>query len=81
MKTLNHILTVHENGDISTLWTEAIPLEAIGTMEINRASTIEFNQAKQEWEVRFSNSEAVVFSDKSRAACLAWEVEQLNGKV
>jgi len=75
---MNAILTCHENGDITTLWTEAIPLQEFGNLEINRASTIEFNGAIQLWEVKFSNSEAVVYSDKSRAACVAWEVDELQ---
>lgn len=77
----NAILTFHEDGNCSTLWTEQIPLEEIGRMEINRASTIEFNAGTQEWEVRFSNSHEVVFANKSRSACIAWEIETLNGKV
>jgi len=75
---MNHVMTISPDGNISTLWTEAIPLEAIGTMTIARASTIEFNNDRQEWEVKFSNSEKVVFRAKSRAECVAWEVETLQ---
>lgn len=78
---MNAIFTFHETGNCTTLWTEQIPLEELGQLEISRASTIEFNSDKQEWEVRFSNSRDVVFSNKSRAACIAWEIETLNGKV
>ena len=78
---MNSILTFHPDGNITTLWTEAIPLQELGGLTVNRASTIEFNPESQQWEVRFSNSMAVVFSHPSRATCLAWEVEQLQGKV
>jgi hypothetical protein len=81
MKQLNAILTFHETGNCTTLWTEQIPLNELGQLEISRASTIEFNANFQVWEVRFSNSKDVVYANQSRAACIAWEIEALNGKV
>jgi hypothetical protein len=79
---MNHILTIHPNGTISTMWTDAIPLQELGGMNIVRASTIEFNEALQVWEVRFSNDEGkVAFSNRSRTACIAWEVETLNRRM
>jgi hypothetical protein len=71
-------MTIHSDGNITTLWTEAIPLQELGGLEICRASTIEFNATTQQWEVRFSKSTEVVFRDPSRAKCIAWEVEELN---
>jgi hypothetical protein len=51
----------------------------IGRLHPVRASTVEFNDEKQVWEVRLeSNPDAVAFSDPSRAACIAWEVQTIN---
>lgn len=80
---MNAIITFNEDGTCSALWTEAIPLHELGSMKIERASNIEFNDLTQEWEVsyinpRFANHCGVVYSNPSRAACIAWEIENLN---
>jgi hypothetical protein len=45
---------------------------------MQRASTVEFNEATQLWEVRVPRSLGpktyVLFSHKSRETCLKWEV-------
>lgn len=58
-------------------FTEAMDLSAIGRLDIQRATTIEFHNARQVWEVKDVNGEAL-FSDPSRAACLHWEHEHFN---
>lgn len=69
-----HVIRIEPNGDITCLWTEAIPLAEFGQLEINRASTIEFDGKTQVWQVRLEESpETVVFAHKSREACLQWE--------
>jgi hypothetical protein len=79
MNTTNHIITFARDGTASCLWSEAVPLQELGLLNIHRASTIEFNPAKQRWEVRLeSNPGAVAFSHVSRAICLHWEREALQ---
>lgn len=78
---MNLLLTIHTNGDVTCLHTDAIPLQEIGHLVINRASTIEFNGATQLWEVRFSNSDDVVFRHAKRSACVAWEIETIQDKM
>jgi len=46
-------------------------------LEVRRATTIEFNPEKQQWEVRDPNN-ALLFTNKSRAVCLAWEQQHFN---
>jgi len=61
------------------LWTEAVPLRELGQLQVYRASQVEFNPAKQEWEVRLaSKPDVVAFSHVSRAICLHWESETLQ---
>jgi hypothetical protein len=79
MNTINHIITFAADGTVRCLWTEAVPLQELGRLEINRASQVEFNPAKQEWEVRLASKPgAVAFSHSSRAICLHWEREALQ---
>ena len=79
---MNAILTIDAEGTVECLWTEALPLESLGPLTVKRASNIEFNDATQEWEVRLAdNPQAVAFTNKSRAACVAWEIETINQKL
>jgi hypothetical protein len=46
-------------------------------MEVHRASTLEFNPATQQWEVR-DNGGQVLFSSPSRSCCAGWELAHFN---
>jgi hypothetical protein len=79
MNTTNHVITFAAEGTARCLWTEAVPLQELGRLEVHRASQVEFNPAKQNWEVRLtSNPGAVAFSHASRETCLHWEREALQ---
>jgi hypothetical protein len=65
------------DGTAHCLWTEAVPLHELGRLEIKRASTIEFNNQIQKWEVKDTRGK-VRFIAKSRAVCLAWEHQHFN---
>jgi hypothetical protein len=75
MKTL--VLKFDTAGDGHCLYTEALDLSSIGALRIVRASTIEFNQTEQRWEVR-NAAEELLFSNLSRQACLDWEHQYFN---
>src|SRR4051812_10014501 len=67
------------DGTASCLWTEAVPLQELGKLEIRRASTVGFNILKQKWEVRLlSKPNVIAFSHPSRQRCLDWERNTLN---
>ncbi|MGH7971419.1 MAG: hypothetical protein ACREIC_22090 [Limisphaerales bacterium] len=67
------------DGTAHCLWTEAVPLQEIGRLELQRASTVEFSPGTQQWEVRLASApDAVVFSHTSRDTCLEWERTTLN---
>jgi hypothetical protein len=72
-----HIISFAPDGTAHCLWTEAVPLNEIGRLEITRASQIEFNNATQHWEV-IDRKGSVRFFAKSRSACLDWEHENLQ---
>src|SRR5712664_107885 len=74
-----HIITFGSDGTARCLWTEAVPLHELGRLEIQRASTVEFDDVKQQWEVRLaSNPDVVAFSNASRETCLNFERKTLN---
>ena len=75
MNTL--VLTFDDTGIGRCLYSELIDLAAIGLLEIQRASLVEFNEKTQRWEVRQPNGR-LLFSHRSRAVCLAWEHHTLN---
>ena len=70
------VLTFDPRGKGSCLYTEMIDLHAVGALEISRASTVEFNNARQKWEVKNLKGKVLFFS-KFRAVCLEWEREHL----
>jgi hypothetical protein len=72
-----HVLTFTANGEGHGLYTEAIELSAIGRLTIRRATTIEFNETSQQWEVRDAGG-ALLHTHPSRGACLAWEHRHFN---
>ena len=79
MNRAAHTITFALDGTARCLWTEAVPLPELGRLEIQRASTVEFNAATQCWEVRLaSNPDVVAFSNASRETCLNFERKTLN---
>ena len=79
---MNAVIDIAPDGTARCLWNENLPLDSLGRLEVERASTVEFNPVSQEWEVRLaSNPGRVAFAHKSRAACIAWEVETFNQKL
>jgi hypothetical protein len=75
MKTL--VMRFDSFGQGHCLYTEALDLSSIGSLQIARASNIEFNQGRQEWEVRGSEGQ-ILYSNPSRSACLDWEYQYFN---
>lgn len=76
MKT-ESILTFNPDGTAEGLYTEAISLSALGRLSVQRASTIEFDDASQEWVVR-SPEGAELYQSPSRQQCLDWERGYFN---
>jgi hypothetical protein len=72
-------ITFAPDGTARCLWMETVPLQELGRLAIERASTVEFNLATQVWEVRLASTPgAVAFAHLSRETCLEWERRTLN---
>ena len=74
---MNPVLTFELDGTGHCLHTDAIPLQSIGTLTVQRATTIEFNASTQQWEVKDAAG-VILFTNPSRSCCLAWEIEHFN---
>lgn len=75
--TIPEVIHFQPDGTGAGLYTELIDLREIGTLDVSRASNVEFNIEFQQWEV-FDFTGRVVFTDPSRAACLRWERIHFN---
>ncbi len=77
---MSAVISFKPDGTARCLYTETFPLAALGPLEIKRASSIEFNDAEQLWEVRLGDDPKapVAFSHTSRAECIRWEIETLT---
>jgi hypothetical protein len=72
MHPRTHTIAFNPDGTAHCLWTEAVPLQELGQLEITRATNIEFNNGQQQWEVR-DPAGALLYFAPSRNACLTWE--------
>ena len=71
------VLKFDSSGTGHCLYSELIDLTRLGSLAVSRASNIEFNPAKQRWEVRGRRGR-VLHSHRSRAICLVWEQQHFN---
>ena len=71
------VLRFDSSGQGSCLYSELIDLQSIGPLAVARATSIEFNPATQQWEVKDMNSQ-ILFTHSSRSICLAWEQQHFN---
>ena len=70
-------LTFDLSGRVHCLYTEAINLQQLGTLDITRATSIEFNAENQKWEVK-DTAGSILYSNPSRSRCLDWELDHFN---
>ena len=70
------VLTISPTGTGSCLYSELIDLKSIGSLQVTRATQIEFNNQTQHWEVK-DNRGVILYFSRSRTACLAWEHQNL----
>lgn len=54
------------------LYTDVIDLSTLGRLHVERASTIEFDNAAQFWRV-YDLDRHCIYSSSSREDCLNWE--------
>ena len=73
-KQIKIVLEIYNNGDIHGLYTDDINLFALGLVtDIHKASNVEFNEAKQTWEV-LSLDGKVLHANPNREKAIEWEI-------
>jgi hypothetical protein len=72
------ILRFDLTGKVACLYTEAIDLRSLGSLEITRLTDVRFDDTSQQWEVAMAATGEIVHRDPSREACLAWERENFG---
>ena len=77
MKPAEHVITFRPDGTALCLWTEAVPLQELGRLEVHRAINIEFNNITQNCQVRDLKGH-LWFCSRFRSECLEWEQENLQ---
>ena len=72
---------INNEGNIFGLYSDIyVCLKELGPMKVYRASTIEFNEVSQKWQLQIPG-EGVVASFNKRNDALKWEVEYLESKI
>jgi hypothetical protein len=74
---ITSVIRFDRQGDGHCLYTELIDLHQLGSLQVKRASVIDFNNQSQRWEVR-SLSAKVLFFSKFRHVCLEWEQQHIT---
>lgn len=75
------VIRFDTRGNARALWTEALPLSALGKLSVKRASSVEFNANNQQWEVTLKGDLHPSFRHGSRAKCIQWEIRELNRRL
>ena len=65
-----------EDGTVGGLYTEVIDLTALGTLKVQRTTSIEFDHPLQVWRV-FDRRGRCLYVSPSRQTCLDWEQQHL----
>jgi len=65
------------DGTVQGLYTEAIDLATLGTLVVQRATSVEFDDEAQAW-CAFSAMGQCLYSHPSRQECLRWEQQYFN---
>jgi len=66
------ILSFDPMGIGRCAFTERIPLRSLGRLAIRRATSIEFNESRQRWEIKDARRHTL-FRSVSRQRCVDWE--------
>jgi hypothetical protein len=68
-------LLFDSDGSIRCLHTDLIPLQSLGHLTVRRASTVEFDEKRQVWQVLREIEPVLIveFESPSREACLQFE--------
>jgi len=70
-------ITFDSQGTGHCLYMELIDLKTVGSLNITRATNIEFNHQTENWEVKDLQNQ-LLFNHPSRQICLEWEQQHFT---
>jgi len=75
---MSWLLDITPKGTVRCLYTESIDLQVLGPLHVTRASTVEFDEAAQGWQVTLCDGSRLPGTFRSRAEALTAEVVHLQ---
>jgi len=78
LSTAKFNITFTPEGLGVCLYTDHINLSAIGLLKMQRASMIEWKEDGQLWQVIEASTGKILHENKSRQACIDWEIKHFN---
>lgn len=76
------VIRFDADGTGTCLATDALPLAEIGRLSMRRASNVEWNEARQQWEVTLPGDKITVLcAHPNRTVCLEWERAYFNERI
>ena len=78
-KTAQASIVFKPDGTGHGLYTEVIDLSRLGRLQVERATTIEFDNRLQVWRVK-ERTGLSLFMSPSRETCLYWERQHFLGE-
>jgi hypothetical protein len=57
---MNHVISIDPDGTVRTLYTEKIDLRDFGPLYVERASNVEWHNARDGWTVQFADGTYMV---------------------
>lgn len=77
-KLIEIVLEIDNEGNVHGLYTDYINLFSIGRVtDIRKASNIDFNDAKQMWEVSSLDGK-ILHTNTNREKAIEWEIEAFS---
>jgi len=71
-------LRLTASGEILAVYSDKLPLEKLGSFEIQRASFVEFNSLKGVWQAHTPKYGMLICQDRSRDICLEKEKQLIE---
>lgn len=73
-------LKIDQAGAVRAVYSDKLPGLALGPMEMTRASNVEFDHARQEWEARTPGGELIA-QGKNRDEVIRQEVKVIESRL
>lgn len=79
MKRLeNVVFDIDEAGNLHGLYTDFVDLFSVGrVINVHKASSVEFNESKQCWQVISLDGE-ILHENPNRESAIEWEIEAMS---